>query len=114
MAKHQPMPPAMEERVAEQFRALGEPSRLRLMNLLFDGEHTVSELVEASGLGLANVSKHLGILHQAGWVTRRKDGVSVLYGLADERTYGLCELMCARVREMATAAAALASNRRRR
>lgn len=114
MAKHETMTPAMLERVAEQFRALGEPSRLRLMNLLFDGEHTVGELVDASGLGLANVSKHLGILHQAGWVTRRKDGVSVRYGLADERTYGLCELMCARVRELASAAAELTAPKRRR
>ena len=72
MAKHETMSAAMLERVAEQFRALGEPSRLLLMNLLFDAEHTVGELVTESGLSLANVSKHLGILHQAGWVTRRK------------------------------------------
>lgn len=107
----------MLERVAEQFRALGEPSRLRLMNLLFDGERTVGELVETSGLSLANVSKHLGLLHQTGWVTRRKDGVKVVYALADERTYGLCELMCARVRELASAAATEIStppSRRRR
>lgn len=93
----------MLERVAEQFRALGEPSRLRLMNLLFDGERSVGELVEESGLSLANVSKHLGLLHQVGWVKRRKDGVSVIYALADERTFGLCELMCSRVRELAAA-----------
>lgn len=96
----------MLERVAEQFRALGEPSRLSLMNLLFDGERTVGELVAASGLSLANVSKHLGILHQVGWVTRRKEGLNVRYALADERTFGLCELMCDRVRERATAEAA--------
>lgn len=106
MANHETMTPAMLERVAEQFRALGEPSRLRLMNLLFDGERTVGQLVEASGLSLANVSKHLGLLHRSGWVTRRKDGLNVVYALADERTYGLCELMCTRVRELANVAAA--------
>ncbi|MCU0863613.1 MAG: metalloregulator ArsR/SmtB family transcription factor [Planctomycetes bacterium] len=114
MAKHETMSAAMLERVAEQFRALGEPSRLLLMNLLFDAEHTVGELVTGSGLSLANVSKHLGILHQAGWVTRRKEGVRVVYGLADERTFGLCELMCDRVRELAAAAATVAAPPKRR
>lgn len=104
----------MLERVAEQFRALGEPSRLRLMNLLFDGEQAVGELVEASGLSLANVSKHLGLLHQVGWVTRKKDGVRVVYALADERTFGLCELMCNRVRELAAAVAELAQPAKKR
>ena len=105
--QHAVMTQAMLERVAEQFRALGEPSRLRLLNLLFDGESTVGELVARSGLTLANVSKHLGLLHQVGWVARRKHGVSVRYSLADERTFGLCELMCSRVRELASAAATL-------
>lgn len=107
MAKHTPMTAAMLERVAGQFRALGEPSRLRLMNLLFDRERTVGELVETSGLSLANTSKHLGLLHQAGWVTRRKDGLNVVYALADERTMALCEMMCSRVRGIASNEAAL-------
>ncbi len=114
MSKHEAMSDAMLERVAEQFRALGEPSRLRLMNLLFDGEQTVGELVTASGLSLANVSKHLGLLHQVGWVTRKKDGVRVVYALADERTFGLCELMCNRVRELAAAVAELAQPAKKR
>lgn len=108
------MSPAMLERVATQFRALAEPSRLALMNCLFDGERTVGELVTASGLSLANVSKHLGVLHRAGWVSRQKDGLSVRYALADDRTFGLCELMCDRVRELAAAEAAATSPTRRR
>ncbi len=107
MAKHETMTKAMLERVAEQFRALSEPSRLRLMNLLFDGERAVGDLVEASGLSLANVSKHLGLLYQAGWVTRRKAGLKVVYALADVRTHALCRLMCDRVRERAVAEGAL-------
>ncbi len=112
--RHQTMTPAMLERVAEQFRALSEPSRLALMSELFAGERNVSELVAATGLSLANVSKHLGVLHQAGWVSRRKDGLHVVYALADERTMGLCELMCARVRERAEAEAALTAAPTRR
>lgn len=106
MAGHPPMPTPVLDRVAEQFRALGEPSRLRLMNLLFDGGRTVGDLVAASGLSLANVSKHLGLLHRAGWVTRTKSGVAVVYALADERAFALCDLMCSRVRERAAAEAA--------
>lgn len=109
MANHPKMTDAMLQRVAEQFRALGEPSRLKLMNLLFAGERTVGELVAASDLSLANVSKHLGLLHQTGWVTRRKDGVAVVYALADERTFVLCDMMCNRVRERAAAEAAFAA-----
>jgi DNA-binding transcriptional ArsR family regulator len=95
------MSDALLVRVAEQFRALGEPSRLRLMNLLFDGEQTVGDLVDRSQLSLANVSKQLGLLHRAGWVTRRKDGLNVRYALADARTVELCALMCSRVRRRA-------------
>lgn len=102
------MTPAMLQRVAEQFRALAEPSRLQLMNLLFAGERTVGELVAASGLSFANASKHLGLLHRAGWVTRRKDGLNVVYALADDRTLALCDLMCSRVRERAAGEARLA------
>lgn len=114
MSKRTQMTPAMLERVAEQFRALSEPSRLALMSELFAGERNVSELVDATGLSLANVSKHLGILHQAGWVSRRKDGLHVVYALADDRTQQLCDMMCARVRERAEAEAALTAAPTRR
>jgi ArsR family transcriptional regulator len=76
--------PATIELVAERFRALGEPARLHIMNALRAGERTVGELVEATGLGTANVSKHLHLLHAAGFVTRRKEGLFVHYGLAGE------------------------------
>ncbi len=102
-----PMPPALVARIAAQFKALGEPLRLRIMSQLFVGEASVGELAAAVGSSLANVSKHLGVLHQAGWVLRRKAGVEVRYMLADERTTALCELMCARVRERAAAEVAL-------
>lgn len=110
----QTMSAAMLERVAAQFRALAEPSRLQLLNLLFDGERSVGELVAASGLSLANASKHLGVLHQAGWVERRRDGVNVRYQLADARAFGLCELMCDRVRGLAAAESAIAAAAPRR
>jgi DNA-binding transcriptional ArsR family regulator len=106
MGKSTPMPPALRDEVAAQFRALAESSRLRLLELLCARAHTVGELVTASGLSLANTSKHLGILHRAGWVNRRKVGVRVVCSLADARAYELCALMCSRVREQTHARAA--------
>ena len=98
--------PDMIELVAERFRALAEPARLHLMSALREGEQTVSGLVEATGFGTANVSKHLQLLHAAGFVTRRKDGLHVYYGLAGEDVFRLCDIMCGRL-------AAETENRRR-
>ena len=92
--------------VAERFRALAEPARLHIMNALRDGELTVGDLVEATGFGTANVSKHLQLLHAAGFVTRRKEGLYVYYGLAGDDGFGLCDIMCGRL-------AAEAASRRR-
>jgi DNA-binding transcriptional ArsR family regulator len=87
----------MIDLVAERFRALAEPARLHLMNVLRGGERTVGELVAATGMGTANVSKHLQLLHAAGFVTRRKEGLHVHYGLAGEDVFQLCDIMCGRV-----------------
>ncbi len=87
----------MLELVAERFRLLAEPIRLELLNRLRGGEMTVSELVEDSGLAQANVSKHLRLLHSAGFVKRRKDGLFVHYSLADRDVFRLCDIMCDRL-----------------
>lgn len=89
--------PEKIELVAERFRALAEPARLHIMTALRPGERTVGELVDATGLGTANVSKHLRILHAAGFVQRRKEGLFVYYGLADEDVFQLCDIMCGRL-----------------
>lgn len=83
--------------VAERFRALAEPARLQLMAALRGMERTVGELVEATGLGTANVSKHLQLLHAAGFVTRRKDGTHVRYALAGDDVFFLCDILCGRL-----------------
>lgn len=83
--------------VAERFKALGEPARLEILNALRAGDRTVSELVDETGLGQANVSKHLQLLHALGFVRRRKEGLYVHYGLADRDVFRLCDIMCGRV-----------------
>ncbi len=104
-----PMSDKALELVAMRFRALSEPTRLKLLNLLMLGEHTVGQLVEAAGLGQANVSKHLGLLRDAGMIGMRKEGLSTWCYIADPMVNELCEMMCRRLRiEMETQARALA------
>lgn len=91
------MSPELLGIVAERFKALGEPARLEILNALRDRQMTVTELVDATGLGQANVSKHLQILHGLGFVTRRKEGLHVHYALADRDVFKLCDLMCGRL-----------------
>jgi Predicted transcriptional regulators len=89
--------------IADRFKALGEPARLQILDALREGEASVTELVDATGLGQANVSKHLGLLHGLGFVTRRKEGLYAYYGLADRDVFRLCDIMCTRVEAETTA-----------
>lgn len=89
----------MVELVADCFKALADPARLRLLVELRKGEMTVGELVEATELGQANVSKHLALLHQLGYVRRRKEGLFSYYMLADTGIIQLCDIMCGRVEQ---------------
>lgn len=91
--------PALLDLVAGRFRALGEPARLGILHALEHGPCTVTQLVDRTGLGQANLSKHLQQLHAAGFVSRSKRGMFVDYALADERVLQLCELMCGRLDE---------------
>ena len=93
-----PLPPALVERVAERFRVLGEPMRIRLLEVLRDGEASVSDLQSAVGASQQNVSQHLGVLARAGVVGRRREGNFVLYSIVDPVVFDLCELVCGGLR----------------
>jgi DNA-binding transcriptional ArsR family regulator len=86
--------PEAMERVAERFKTLSEPMRLRLLNALRTGEKTVTELTLATGAGQANVSKHLALLYRHRIVSRRKKGLHVYYRIADPVILRLCDLVC--------------------
>jgi DNA-binding transcriptional ArsR family regulator len=85
--------------IADRFKALSEPARLQILNTLRGGEKTVNELVDATGLGQANVSKHLQSLFAAGFVRRRKEGLFTYYALADRTVFRLCDIMCGRLEQ---------------
>jgi len=89
-----PLPEKVVELIAYRFRVIGEPTRIRLLELLREGELSVQELVERTGATQQNVSKHLGVLLHAGIVGRRKQGVCVYYRIADATVFDICELVC--------------------
>lgn len=85
------------EHVADYFRALSEPLRLKLLNALREGPLNVGELTTLLGCSQANVSKHLAVLAKIGLVSRESRGTSVYYQIADPRTYQLCDLVCGQI-----------------
>jgi DNA-binding transcriptional ArsR family regulator len=89
----------MVDAVARRFRLLGEPVRLRLLQLLESGELTVNELAGKLEGNQANISRHLTALHDGGLLKRRPDGTSVYYSIADPVVFQLCELVCKSTRE---------------
>jgi DNA-binding transcriptional ArsR family regulator len=80
--------------IANYFKVLSELSRLQVLCALKGGAKNVTEIIEETGLGQANVSKHLKILTQAGIVKRQPQGVSVYYEITDPIIFDLCELVC--------------------
>lgn len=92
----------MFDQVANRFRALSEPGRLRILDALRTGELTVRDLCERTTLNQANLSKHLQLLHTLGFVNRRKDGLFVYYSLTDDDVFQLCDIMCGRLPEATT------------
>lgn len=104
--------------VAARFRVLAEPIRLAILQRLGQGEVTVGQLAEELGTSQPNVSKHLKLLTEAGFVARRQEKNTVYCGLADESVFELCDLVCrraaARYAAQADALAPPARARRRR
>lgn len=86
--------PAVLGMIADFFKVLSEVSRLQIVCTLKEGEKNVSEIIEITGLGQANVSKHLKLITQAGIVTRTQQGVNVVYAIANPLVFSLCDLVC--------------------
>ena len=93
-----PLPAPLVELIAERFRVLGEPMRIRLLDALREAPATVQELQRATGASQQSVSKHLGLLLRSGLVSRSKEGNFSLYEIADEGVFELCEQVCGGMR----------------
>jgi DNA-binding transcriptional ArsR family regulator len=81
------------EKVAAQFRLLGEPMRLKILQAICDKPRAVSEIVEVTGATQPNVSRHLALLAAAGVIQREKDGQFAYYSLRDPLTMKVCRLV---------------------
>ena len=89
-----PITPELAELIATRLRVIADPNRIRILDLLRDGEQSVTQITERLGTSQQNTSKHLGLLLQAGILARRKDGTTSLYSVADPGVYELCEQVC--------------------
>ncbi len=91
------LPPVSEEAlslIASWFRTLAEPSRLKILRALEEGEKNITELVTATGLTQANVSRHVQSLVDAGMVGRRREGLTAICFIADPSITELCDNVC--------------------
>ena len=93
-----PLPDPLIELIAQRFRVLSEPMRIKLLDVLRDGPANVQQLTAATGSSQQNVSKHLVTLHQAGVVRREKQGTSTFYEIADQSVFELCDHVCGGLR----------------
>lgn len=89
-----PLPEPVIELIAARFRVLGDPARIRLLELLHEGDATVQELIERTGTTRQTASKHLRVLLGAGIVSRRRAGAEHVYSIADPTVFTLCETVC--------------------
>ncbi|MBK7709428.1 MAG: helix-turn-helix transcriptional regulator [Acidobacteria bacterium] len=85
--------------VADRFKIMSEPLRLRLLQFLQNGEKSVGELTELCRTSQPNVSKHLKILQTGGLVSRLQKGNTVYYSIADPSIFTLCEVVCSSLEE---------------
>jgi DNA-binding transcriptional ArsR family regulator len=104
-----PLPDDLVELIAERFRVLGEPTRIKLLDRLREGEATVLELTAYIGSTQQNVSKHLGVLQRSGIVARRKRGTFAHYRIVDGGVFALCEAVCGSLQEQVEALRRLVS-----
>ena len=92
--KHPVLTDEAVQLVAARFRALSDPTRLQLLNVLMQGESSVQGLVEATGVEQSNLSRHLAVLRREGIVARRSQGNRAIYRIHDPSVVQLCEVVC--------------------
>lgn len=78
------------ESAARYFSVLGEPARLRILHAVCQEERCVNDIIRATGLAQANVSRHLGLMYQSRVLERRREGTQIFYRVADRLIVELC------------------------
>jgi DNA-binding transcriptional ArsR family regulator len=85
------------EEVANYFSLLCEPTRLKILYAVCNGERSVGDIVIAVGSTQTNVSRQINMLYRAGVLGRRKEGAQVFYRVDDQKTIDLCKSVCGRI-----------------
>jgi DNA-binding transcriptional ArsR family regulator len=91
------MEPELErlyEVVSGYFGLLAEPTRLKILGAICDGERSVTDIVERVGATQTNVSRHLNLMYGKGVLKRRRDGQLTFYSIADPNVVTLCRTAC--------------------
>jgi len=112
-SKRSGMGPEALEMIAARFRVLSEASRLKLIIALEGGEKNVTALVKGTGLTQANVSRQLQTLTDAGILGRRKEGLSVIYHIADKTIFAMCDHVCGSLQRRIEGQAGIFASRRK-
>jgi DNA-binding transcriptional ArsR family regulator len=100
------------EMIAGRFKVLADPMRLRILQILEEGERSVTAMAEEVGSTQPNISKHLRVLQETGWLRRRQVGNTVYYAIGDAQVFALCDLVCSGLAErLAAQAKALPESR---
>ena len=107
MVDHQKMSPEAIAHVASRFKVLSEPLRLQMLQFLEKGEASVTAITNAVSSTQPNMSKHLRIMQDEGLVTKRQEGNTVYYRIADESVFELCEVVCGSLRNRFEAQSAM-------
>ena len=85
------------EKVADLFRLMSAPMRLRIISALCDGEKNVGELLAEIDTTQPNMSQHLNTLYQAGVLGKRRAGVQIYYRIINNRVVTLCRAVCEQI-----------------
>lgn len=85
--------------IAKRFKALSEPMRLKIIQTIWHSEMSVQDIVAKVQTSQVNVSKHLAVLHECGFLKRRKEGLYTFYSIADTSVFTLCDMMCSVVKD---------------
>ena len=82
---------------AELFGALSSPMRLKVLNILCDGERSVNDLLARINTTQPNLSQHLNLMYRSGILSRTKVGTQVIYKISSKTAAGLCRSVCTQI-----------------
>jgi ArsR family transcriptional regulator len=85
-------PPSLQDFKAEIFKALSHPTRIRILEVLRERQMSVSDLGNALGLDISNVSQHLTVLRHKGILVGHKEGLTIYYRVTNKRLYKILDL----------------------